>query len=159
MQVILRQHVKGLGEPDAVVTVADGYARNFLLPRGLAVQATPAGLKALAATQQRAQARSDQDRDEAEALRERIDGQTVVVTARAGESGRLFGSVTAQDLAGALAEQAGAKVDRRRIELEEPIKRIGSYTATVRLHTAVTAILHVEVRPEQAEAEGRGAGV
>jgi large subunit ribosomal protein L9 len=150
MRLILRQSVKGLGQRDDVVTVADGYARNFLVPRGLAVEATAAGLKEVEAIHRRAQVRSDKDLREAEEVRAKIDGMTFRVAARAGESGRLFGSVTAQDIASAIAAQAGVKVDRRRIELEEPIKTLGTYTAALRLHPKVEAAVRVEVAGERA---------
>jgi large subunit ribosomal protein L9 len=147
MRVILRETIKGLGERDAVVTVADGYARNYLLPRGLAVEATAAGLKEVEQSRARARARAERALQEAEAARAKVDGRTVVLTARAGESGRLFGSVTAQDVALALAGQLGVRVDRRRVVLPDAIKSLGIYTAELRLHPQVTATVRVEVRP------------
>jgi large subunit ribosomal protein L9 len=152
MRVILRQTVKGLGQRDDVVTVADGYARNFLLPRGLAVQATAAGLREVEANRLRQQARSDRDLQVAEEIRAKLDGATVRVAARAGASGRLFGSVTAQDVAAALSAQLGVQVDRRRIELELPIKTVGTYTAALKLHPKVEASVRVEVAAEAAGA-------
>ena len=152
MRVILRQTVPSLGQRDDVVSVADGYARNYLLPRGLAVAATAAGLKEVEANRTRVKVRTDRDLQDAEEIRAKVDGQTFTVAARAGEAGRLFGSVTSQDIAEAIAAQAGVKVDRRRIELAEPIKAVGTYTAALRLHPKVEASVHVEVQPARAEA-------
>ncbi len=151
MRVILRQSVPSLGQRDDVVTVADGYARNYLLPRGLAVAATAAGLREVEAGRTRAQARTDHDLRAAEEVRAKVDGRTLAVSARAGEAGRLFGSVTAQDIAQAIAAQVGVEVDRRRIELADPIKKVGTYTAALRLHPKVEASVHVEVQPSKAE--------
>ena len=151
MRVILRQTVQSLGQRDDIVNVADGYARNYLLPRGLAVAATEAGLREVEANRNRVQARSDRDLHLAEEVREKVDGQTFAVTARAGDAGRLFGSVTAQDIVQAIAAQAGVQVDRRRIELADPIKKVGTYTATLRLHPRVEASIRVEVQASRAE--------
>ncbi|HVB10381.1 MAG TPA: 50S ribosomal protein L9 [Bacillota bacterium] len=151
MRVILRQTVKGLGQRDDVVNVADGYGRNYLLPQGLAVEATAAGLKEVEAIRTRVQVQTDRDLRHAEEVRAKVDGLTVRVAARAGENGRLFGSVTAQDVADAIAAQAGVKVDRRRIELEQAIKTLGTYTAELRLHAKVDAAVRVEVAADKAE--------
>lgn len=145
MKVILRQPVKGLGEEGAVVSVADGYARNFLFPRNLAVEASEANLKILHERRRRIEEEARRVLEEAKALGARLKGRTVTVRVRAGENGRLFGSVTSQDIADALEGDLGVRVDKRRIELSDPLKSVGSYHVTVRLHSQVTVELSVNV--------------
>ena len=139
VQVILRQVVDDLGDIGDVVDVKPGYARNFLIPQGIAYEATDANRRRFEEERRHILERSARDLDRARAAAERIDGQSVSFTARAGEEGKLFGSVTASDIAGALAEK-GIEVDRHLIRLEEPIKQLGVYKVSVRLHS--------EVRPE-----------
>lgn len=139
VQVILRQAVDDLGEIGEVVDVRSGYARNFLIPQGIAYEATDANQKRFEEERRHILDRSARDLDRAKAVAERIEGQSVSFTVRAGEEGRLFGSVTASDISEALAEK-GLEVDRHLIRLEEPIKQLGVYRVTVRLHA--------EVRPE-----------
>ncbi|MBX6377732.1 MAG: 50S ribosomal protein L9 [Clostridia bacterium] len=145
MKVILLRAVAGLGEAGSVVEVADGYARNFLLPRGLAEKATEEGVRRLAATRARHEAAARRQLERAKEAAAAIDGRSVLVRARAGENGRLFGSVTTQDIAAAIAEQCGVSVDRRRIELEEPLRTLGVHPVAVRLHPEVRAQLQVEI--------------
>jgi large subunit ribosomal protein L9 len=145
MRVVLRADVEHLGTKGDLVEVADGYARNFLVPRGLAIKATK-GIVAQAEAMRRSRAaKESRDREGAEAVAARLAATTLEVKARAGEGGRLFGSVTSSDLADALRAQLGIEVDRRRVELDEPIKSIGSAEVPVRLHPDVTATLKVEV--------------
>lgn len=147
MRVILLQAVEGLGEAGATVEVAPGYARNYLVPRGLAEVATAASLARaaeIAATRAR---RSARELEEARAVAERIDGQPLVVRAKAGPSGRLFGSVTAADVARELERAFGARVDRRRILLADPLRSVGEYPLAVRLHPEVTCRITVRVEP------------
>lgn len=139
VQVILRQAVDDLGEIGEVVDVRSGYARNFLIPQGIAYEATDANQKRFEEERRHILDRSARDLDRAKAAAERIEGQSVSFTVRAGEEGKLFGSVTASDISEALAEK-GLEVDRHLIRLEEPIKQLGVYRVTVRLHA--------EVRPE-----------
>lgn len=139
VQIILRQAVDDLGDIGEVVDVKPGYARNFLIPQGIAYEATDANQKRFEEERRHILERSARDLDRAKAAAERIDGQSVSFTVRAGEEGKLFGSVTASDIAEALAEK-GLDVDRHLIRLEEPIKQLGVYRVTVRLHA--------EVRPE-----------
>lgn len=147
MQVILKEDVKNLGKKGDVVKVAEGYGRNFLIPRGLAVEATEGNLKAFRHQQQLEAARQQRQAEEARRLRERLEGYTVVVRARAGEGGRLFGSVTAADVAEAL-RAAGFPVDKKRVELAEPLKSLGRHPVTIRLHAGVSATVWVEVQAE-----------
>ena len=139
VQVILRQVVDDLGDIGDVVDGKPGYARNFLIPQGIAYEATEANRMHFEEERRHILERSARDLDRARAAAERIEGQSVSFSVRAGEEGKLFGSVTATDIAGALAEK-GIEVDRHLIRLEEPIKQLGVYKVSVRLHA--------EVRPE-----------
>lgn len=139
VQVILRQAVDDLGDIGEVVDVRPGYARNFLIPQGIAYEANDANQKRFEEERRHILDRSARELDRAKAAAERIEGQSVSFTVRAGEEGKLFGSVTASDISEALAEN-GLEVDRHLIRLEEPIKQLGVYRVTVRLHA--------EVRPE-----------
>lgn len=147
MEVILREDVKSLGRAGELVKVKDGYARNFLLPQGLAYEASEGNRKRIAAESKAREARRIAERGEAEAFAGRLAGASVVLTRKAGEEGRLFGSITAQDIADALATQ-GLTVDRRKIELTQPIKTTGAHTVPVRLHADVHAEVRVSVEAE-----------
>ncbi len=147
IEVILRDDVKSLGRAGELVRVKPGYARNYLLPQGLAYEATEGNKKRIAAeTRARAQ-RNQAERTEAERTAAVLAGVALTFTAKAGEEGKLFGSITAQDVADALARE-GHAVDRRRIELEHPIKTLGEHTVTVRVHPEVHAEVRVTVVPE-----------
>lgn len=145
MRIVLREDVEHLGLKGDLVEVADGYARNFLVPRGLAIKATPGIVAQAEAMRRNRAAKLARDRQGAEELAQRLASLTLQVRARAGEGGRLFGSVTASDLADAALAQLGIELDRRRIELDEPIKAIGPAEVPVKLHTEVAATLRVEV--------------
>jgi large subunit ribosomal protein L9 len=147
MELILREDVKSLGKAGELVRVRPGYARNFLLPRGLAYEATEGNKKRIAGETRARAARQATEKAEAEAAAARLGGITLTLGGKAGEEGRLFGSVTAQDIADALA-RAGHPVDRRRIELEHPIKTLGPHTVAVRLHPDVHAEVRLTVIPE-----------
>lgn len=155
MKVILTQDVKGVGRAGDLVEVADGFGRNYLVPRGLAVAATGGTLKAVEHQQAMVRRRLEREQAQARSLAERLEGARVVVRARAGESGRLFGSVTAADIAEALAAQLGATVDRRRVELEGAIKSLGTYPVTLRLAPGIAAQIQVVVEAEQGVGEGQ----
>jgi large subunit ribosomal protein L9 len=147
MKVLLRSDVDGVGRRGDIVEVSGGFARNYLVPTGRAVDA-PAGVALQAAAMRRSRdLRDAKDRDAASTVAEVLGSKPVVVTARAGAEGRLFGSVTSTDLAEAIEAQTGAVVDRRRIALSEPIRSIGTHTVTVRLHSDVDAQVVVEVTP------------
>lgn len=139
VQVILRQAVDDLGDIGEVVDVRPGYARNFLIPQGIAYEVNAANQKRFEEERRHILDRSARELDRAKAAAERIEGQSVSFPVRAGEEGKLFGSVTASDISEALAEK-GLDVDRHLIRLEEPIKQLGVYRVAVRLHA--------EVRPE-----------
>lgn len=141
MEVILRDDVKSLGKAGELVRVKPGYARNFLLPQGLAYEATEGNKKRIVAETRARAVRLAAEKDSAAAAGARLQSVTLTFTRKAGEEGRLFGSITSQDVADALAAQ-GHAVDRRKIELDHPIKALGDHTVTVRLHPEV----HAEVR-------------
>ena len=150
VKVILREHVEHLGEPGEIVSVAPGYARNFLLPKGLAFTATPGNLKQLEHQRNAWSAREAQEVGEAEALAAKIGEVELSVRKKAGESGTLYGSVTSSEIAEMLAAK-GVEVDRRRIVLEEPIKALGEYEIRVKIHRKVDGQLKLEVVPEEEE--------
>jgi large subunit ribosomal protein L9 len=146
MKVILTDDIKGLGQRGDVVTVAPGYARNFLLPKELAYTATPGNLKRLEQERKRYDVRMAKERDGALEIAKTIEGIRIVLRKRAGEHDALYGTVTSAELAEALKAQ-GITVDKRRIELEEPIKRLGEHTVHVKLFRDVTVAVTVEVQP------------
>jgi len=148
MKVILKQDVRDLGQRGALVNVADGYARNFLIPRGLAVPATAANLKQRQQRLTVQKSKAEKLQESAASLADRLGGLSITVRAPAGEAGRLFGSVTAQDIADGIAAVVGAEVDKRKVELPENIKNVGTYEVLLRLHPKVTT--RVEVRVVQA---------
>ena len=144
MEIILRQAVENLGHPGDVVTVKNGYARNFLLPRGFAYEATPGNLKRIAAERGRLEAAENERRDSASELAKRLEEVQLTFSARVGEEGKLFGSVTSADIAEQLAAQ-GFTIERRLIDLHEPIKALGVYRVPVRLHADVKPEIRVWV--------------
>lgn len=147
MEVILRENVKDLGKAGQLVRVKPGYARNFLLPRGLAYEATEGNKRRIEGEQKARETRDNAERNEAQRQAQALGSLTVTVTGKAGEEGKLFGSVTAQDIADALAAQ-GHQVDRRKLELEQPIKTLGYHTVPLRLHPDVQAEVRVQVVAE-----------
>jgi large subunit ribosomal protein L9 len=147
MEVILREDVKSLGKAGQLVRVKPGYARNFLLPQGLAYEATEGNKKRIAAESRARETRASQDRQEAQALADELAKVSLTLSAKAGEGDRLFGSITTQDVAEALAK-AGHQIDRRKLELEHPIKSLGEHEVPVRLHAEVHAAIRVTVVPE-----------
>ncbi|MGE5244757.1 MAG: 50S ribosomal protein L9 [Betaproteobacteria bacterium] len=147
MEVILREHVDNLGRRGEVVKVADGYARNYLLPRKLALPATEGNRKQIERERARFEAHEAEERKVAEAIAERMGGLEIVMARRVGETEALYGSVTSTDIAGALAAK-GFDVDRRKLQLHEPIKTLGEFDVPVKLHREVTATVKVKVVAE-----------
>ncbi len=145
MKVILKEDVQDLGTIGTVLDVADGYGRNYLIPRKLAVEANPKNIRQFEHEKKMILAKARKVRLSAEQLSAKLSGMTLNIEARAGEEDKLFGSVTTKDIAEAIAQQ-GVEIDRRKIILDEPIKRIGTYTVTVKLHQDVTASVTVEVK-------------
>jgi len=146
MRIILQRPVEKLGAPGDAVEVADGYARNYLLPRGLAIRASKGTLKHAESLRRAHDQRVAKGRAEAEALAARLTATPLVLTARAGEEGKLFGSITAADLAEEIERSSGVEIDRRDVELPEPIRSSGAHDVWVRLHPDVDVALSVEVR-------------
>lgn len=145
MKIILQKDVVKVGHEGEVVTVADGYARNYLFPRGLAVVADGSALKALEKRRAEEARKSEQLKAEAQTNAATLEGKTLTITARAGQGERLFGSITSQDVADALQKNLGVTVDKRRVLLVDPIKAVGRFTIPVKLHQEITVPVTVEV--------------
>lgn len=144
MKVVLLQDVKGTGKKDELVNVSDGYARNFLLPRKLAREATSGVLNDLKSRQAAEDHRLQMEREEARRAADMLEGKTIMVTARAGD-GRLFGSVTAREIAMAIEKETGVAIDKRKIVLEKEIKNFGVFEAAVKIYQGITAKIWVSV--------------
>ncbi len=151
MEVILKEDVAKLGSRGDVVKVAEGYGRNFLLPRKLAIEATVANRAVIDQMKAAAARRSEREKADAESVAKRLEGVTVKFQRRSGEHDQLFGSVTAGDIAAELEKQ-GHTVDRRKIQLHEPLKTLGEFTVPVRLHKEISSHVKVVIEKE-AEAE------
>jgi large subunit ribosomal protein L9 len=145
MKLILTQEVSGLGAPGDVVEVAGGYGRNYLVPRGLAMRWTRGAEKQIELIQRARSAREIRGLDDAREAADRLAGLQVRLETRAGSGGRLFGSVSPADIAAAVKAAGGPELDRRRIEIKNPIRTVGAHQVSVRLHPEVTATLDVEV--------------
>ena len=148
MKIILQKEVEKLGVPGDVVTVADGYARNFLVPRGMAIPASKGAVRHAESLRRAHDSRVNKAKAGAEEIATRLTAKPVMVNARAGEDGRLFGSITTADLAEEINKQTEETVDRRDIHLDEPIRSLGTHEVSVRLHPEVTATISVQVEPE-----------
>ena len=147
MKVILTANIAALGSVGTVAEVARGYARNFLIPQGKAMEATPGNLALIEQTKAKRIQALDQERDDAQALAARLEGVSLTIAQRVGEAERLYGSVTTAMIAAALEAQ-GFEVDRKQLELEEPIKKLGTYEIPVRLAPEIKARITVAVVPE-----------
>lgn len=147
-EIILKQDVENLGETGEVVDVKPGYARNYLLPQGMAVPATEGNLERIHEERRRVERAEERERVEAEELASVLDGRSITFHVRAGEEGRLYGSVTASDITDELADE-GVAVDRRRLVLDEPIKELGVYNVAVDLHEDVRPELKIWVVAEE----------
>ena len=147
IEVILREDVKTLGRAGEMIRVKPGYARNYLLPQGLAFEATEGNKKRIAAESKARASRDQAEKTEAQGVATTLSGVALNLSGKAGEEGKLFGSITSQDVADALA-RAGHTVDKRRIELDHPIKTIGEHAVRIRLHPEVHAELRVSVLAE-----------
>ena len=145
MKVILQQDVQGSGKKGELVTVSDGYARNFLLKKGLAIEATPQAMTELKAREAAQERKIQLEKAAAAQIAQKIEGQTLKITAKAGDSGKLFGSVTAKEVADALKAQFEIAVDKRKISLESDIKAFGTFGAEVKLYQGITAKIFVLV--------------
>lgn len=148
MQVILTQDVKGQGKKGQVVKVSDGYARNFLFPKGLAQEATKSNINDLKGKKESLEFKIKTETDEALAIAEKMKEIEVVITAKAGDNGKLFGSVTSKDVAEALTMQHHIKLDKKKFHLPDGIKTLGVTEVTVKLYTGVTGTLRVNVKAQ-----------
>ena len=149
MEVILTQDFDELGLEGDVVNVAKGYGRNYLIPQGIAIEATPQNRKAMELKSKKIEVRRLKVKADAETLKERMESLVVSLSQKAGEEGKLYGSVTSMDIASALENQ-GISIDKRKIVLEKPIKTLGEFDIPVKIYPEVTANLKVAVNPEEA---------
>ena len=146
MKVILLQDVKGKGKKGQMLEVSDGYARNFMLPKKIAIEATPDAINTMRMNDKAAAEKAAKERAEAMEISKKLRELTVTVTAKGGGAGRLFGSVTNTEVSEALAKQAGIQLDKRKIVLDEPIKSVGVYTVKCKLGYEINAELKIEVK-------------
>lgn len=147
MRVILKEDVQGLGKAGQIITVKDGYARNYLIPKGLALVADERNLKLLEYQRKKIEEEAKKKRQDAESLAQRLSEIQLTIKAKAGEDQKLFGSITAKDVAEAL-EKEGIKIDKKQILIEEPIKRVGEHELQVKLSSGVVAKLKINVLAE-----------
>jgi large subunit ribosomal protein L9 len=147
MKVILQKSVDKLGHPGDLVEVADGYARNYLMPRGLAVKASKGAVKHVESLRRAHAVRVDKAKSEAEGVAQRLAATPIKVLAHAGEEGKLFGSVTASEIVEEIERQVGVRIDRHDIHLDEPIRSVGVHEVRVHLFPEVDPIISVEVEP------------
>ena len=145
MKVILLQDVKGKGKKGLMIEVSDGYARNFMLPKKLAQEATADAINTMRMNDKATQERIAREKAEAMETSKKLRAMTLTVTAKGGGAGRLFGSVTNQEIADALARSSGIKLDKRKIVIAEPIKSVGTYTVTCKLGYEINAPLTVKI--------------
>jgi large subunit ribosomal protein L9 len=145
MKLIVTQEVDGLGAPGDVVEVKDGYARNYLVPRGLAIRWTKGAAKQIDTIKKAREVRDVRDLSYAEEIKAQLEGLSVTLRAKAGASGRLFGAVSVADIAAAVTSSGGPDIDKRRIIVAEPIKSVGAHQVSVRVHEEVTATVNLEI--------------
>jgi large subunit ribosomal protein L9 len=146
MKVILKADVKALGKKGQIFEVSDGYARNFLFPRGLALEATSGNLNDLASKKANEERKKEKEKQDAQALAAKLNDIIVEVSTKTGEGGRLFGSITSKEIAEALKSKHGIELDKRKLEIKDPIKALGTFTVQVKIHPEVTAQLQVHVK-------------
>ncbi|HEU4811154.1 MAG TPA: 50S ribosomal protein L9 [Nocardioides sp.] len=147
MKLILTQEVTGLGAPGDVIEVKDGYGRNYLVPRGVAIRWTRGGEKTIESIKAARASRAVRDLDHAAQIKSKLESAPVSVKVRSGEGGRLFGAVTVAEIAGALADASGEQIDKRTIAVKNPIKSLGSHEVSVKLHDEVSATVALNVIP------------
>lgn len=145
MKVILLQDIKGVGKKDQIINASDGYAKNFLFPKKLGVEATKENLNKLAFKQKLAEEQRSKQLEEAHLLRKEIESKNIKIYVKTGKNGKLFGTITNKEVAVALEEQCGIKVDKKKITLKEGIKSVGNTIADVKLHTSVVAKLEMSI--------------
>ncbi|MGN0362260.1 MAG: 50S ribosomal protein L9 [Bilifractor sp.] len=149
MKVILLEDVKSLGKKGEIVNVSDGYARNLLLPKKKGLEATPANLNSLKLQNKHAEKLAEEALEAARTLKQEIEGKTIRMQIRTGEGGRVFGSISAKEIADAVKSQMGIDIDKKKISMEGPLKEIGTTKVDVKLHPKVSAKLSVEITEEK----------
>jgi large subunit ribosomal protein L9 len=147
MKIILKEDVKSIGSMGQTVDVSDGFARNYLVPRGLAVEANVKNIRSLEHEKKVIQEKARKVKNSVQDLADRLANMTVVIKTKAGEEGKLFGSVTTMDIAEQLKNQ-GIEIDKKKISLDEPIKRLGTYAVNLKLHSEITAQVNMQVIEE-----------
>ena len=147
MEIILVSDVEGLGDRGDMVEVKDGYANNYLIPKGLAVRCTKGKAKEASQLAKEKMAKADRDLKRAEDTAQAISGHTFEVTAKAGDEGKLFGTITSKEIAGLIQEELTIDVDRKKIQMDEHIKTVGFHEARIKLHPEVEAVIHLKVIP------------
>lgn len=148
MKVILTQDVKKLGAKGQILDVSDGYARNYLIPQGLAEEATKTKIKEIQEKNLKEERKKSSEKEKAEALKTQLDGKNVEIKVKAGTSDKLFGAVTAKEIADAIQAQFAITLDKKKIEIGDPIKHLGTYNVKLRIYTAVQAEINLIVSPE-----------
>jgi large subunit ribosomal protein L9 len=146
MKVLFKKDVPDVAKAGQVKDVADGYARNFLIPRGFAIAATAGALKQVAEVEAVAARHKAEEEAAARTLKQRLEAEPIVLEAKAGSQGRLYGSITTADVATAIQRQLGATIDRRELDIAEPVRHVGSFQVSARLHRGVVATVTLEVR-------------
>jgi large subunit ribosomal protein L9 len=147
MKVVLKDDIKNVGKMGQIVDVADGYARNYLVPRGLAVEANIKNLKSLEHEKKIIQEKAKRIKNSSQTLSDKISTMTLVIKAKAGDEGKLFGTVTSMDIAELLKDE-GIEMDKKKISLDEPIKRLGSYSVNIKIHPEISTHLNIQVVEE-----------
>ncbi len=145
MKIILKQDVKGLGKKEEIVNASDGYAKNYLIPRGIAVEATAGNVNEAKNKQQAAKDKKQRELEQAKEFAARLENKTVTIKARAGDSGKLFGAISGKDIADAIKSQYDAEVDKKKIVLHEPIKTAGEHQLEIRVYAGVTVNINVNI--------------
>jgi large subunit ribosomal protein L9 len=148
MKVILKEDVKGLGKKESMVDVSDGYARNFLIPRGLAVEANSTNINIMNTKKEAEKNKKEKELQQAKELAEKVKTVTVVIKTKAGESGKLFGSITSKDIADKLLKDHKIDIDKKKINMPDALKAVGTYEAEVKLYPGVAAKLSIKVEQE-----------
>lgn len=145
MKVILLDNIKGVGKKDEVINASDGYARNFLFPKKLAVEANNENMSKLKAKQDANEYKKSQEKEEAQKQAEKLKGILLKIVVKSGENGRIFGSITSKEIADSLKEQYKIEVDKKKIDLKEPIKTLGSFTVSIKLYEGVVGTLKIQL--------------
>ena len=148
MKVILLQEIKNLGKEGEIKDVSDGYARNYLIPKGLAAEATANRLKENQEKKLRIQKQKEREKNEAQYFKEQLDGKALTIKVKTGGGNKLFGSVTSREISAIITEQLGVSLDKKKIDLAEPIKHLGEYVVKIRLYPSIQAVLKVIVTAE-----------